>query len=59
VVRLQGTNLEAGKQILHGSAMKIIFATDLEEAANKSCNMAQIVAMAKSQHLDVNFSIPL
>ncbi len=54
-----GTNLEQAKHVLQASTMKIIPANDLEEAASKSCNMAQIVALAKQQHLDVNFSIPI
>ncbi len=54
-----GTNLEQAKHVLQASTMKIIPANDLEEAASKSCNMAQIVTLAKQQHLDVNFSIPI
>ncbi len=59
VVRLQGTNLEQGKQLLHASTLKIIPADDLEEAASRSCKIAEIVSLAKKQHLDVNFSLPL
>lgn len=59
VVRLQGTNLEAGTQLLQASTMKIIPASDLEQAAMKSCSMAEIVSLAKRQDLDVNFSLPL
>jgi succinyl-CoA synthetase beta subunit len=59
VVRLQGTNLELGKQLLHASTLKIIPADDLEEAASRSCKIAEIVTLAKKQHLDVNFSLPL
>jgi len=40
VVRLQGTNLEQGKQLLHASTLKIIPADDLEEAASRSCKVA-------------------
>ena len=39
VVRLQGTNLEQGKQLLHASTLKIIPADDLEEAASRSCKV--------------------
>ncbi len=59
VVRLQGTNLEQGKQLLNASSLKIIPADDLEEAASRSCKIAEIVSLAKKQHLDVNFSLPL
>lgn len=36
VVRLEGTNVEAGKEILKGSQMKIIAADDLDDAAVKA-----------------------
>jgi succinyl-CoA synthetase beta subunit len=41
VVRLEGTNVEEGKQILTASGLKIISANDLTDAANK------VVAAAK------------
>ena len=51
--------MEQGSAILQSSLMKIIPASDLEEAATKSCNIAEIVSIAKKQKLDVNFSIPI
>ena len=36
IVRLEGTNVEAGKKILQDSKLKIITANDLEEAAIKA-----------------------
>lgn len=36
VVRLEGTNVEAGKQILGKSDIKIIAADDLDDAATKA-----------------------
>lgn len=36
VVRLEGTNVEAGKKILKGSPLKIIAADDLDDAAVKA-----------------------
>lgn len=36
VVRLEGTNVEAGKAILKGSPLKIIAADDLDDAATKA-----------------------
>lgn len=36
VVRLEGTNVEAGKQILKTSGMDIITADDLDDAATKA-----------------------
>ena len=43
VVRLEGTNVDEGKNILHGSGLKIITATDLEEAATKAVKEAESV----------------
>jgi succinyl-CoA synthetase beta subunit len=36
IVRLEGTNVEAGKEILHQSGMDIIAADDLDDAAKKA-----------------------
>lgn len=36
VVRLEGTNVEAGKKILKESGMKIISASDLDDAAKRA-----------------------
>lgn len=36
VVRLEGTNVDAGKAILKGSPLKIIAADDLDDAAVKA-----------------------
>ena len=36
VVRLEGTNVEIGKKILSDSGLKIISATDLDDAAQKA-----------------------
>ena len=36
VVRLEGTNVEIGKKILNDSGLKIISATDLDDAAQKA-----------------------
>jgi len=35
VVRLEGTNVEKGKELLAGSGLDIIAADDLEDAARK------------------------
>lgn len=37
IVRLEGTNVEAGKKILKGSDISIIAADDLDDAATKAC----------------------
>ena len=36
VVRLEGTNVEAGKQLLEDSGLAVIAASDLDDAANKA-----------------------
>ena len=41
VVRLQGTNVEAGRQMLADSGMNIIAANDLTDAAKQAVNAAQ------------------
>ena len=37
VVRLEGTNVEKGREMLAGSGLPIIPATDLDDAAQKIC----------------------
>ena len=37
VVRLEGTNVQKGREILEGSGLPIITATDLDDAAEKVC----------------------
>jgi succinyl-CoA synthetase beta subunit len=37
VVRLEGTNVEKGRQILQDSGLPLITATDLDDAAQKAC----------------------
>ena len=39
VVRLEGTNVEAGRRILGESGLKIVAADDLDDAAKKACAM--------------------
>jgi succinyl-CoA synthetase beta subunit len=36
IVRLEGTNVEAGKEILRSSGINIIAADDLDDAAKKA-----------------------
>ena len=38
VVRLEGTNVEQGRQILEQSGLPLITATDLDDAAQKACH---------------------
>ena len=41
IVRLEGTNVEKGKEILNSSGLEIITAKDLEEAAEKAVNLVE------------------
>jgi len=59
VVRLLGTNMKEAKDILENSGARVIFASDLEEAAEKAVKVAKIVDMAQEAHLNVSFELPL
>ncbi len=41
VVRLEGTNVDAGKKIIQGSGLAIIAADDLDDAAKKAVKSIQ------------------
>ena len=41
VVRLEGTNVEDGKRILDQSDIKVITASDLDDAASKVVNLVE------------------
>jgi succinyl-CoA synthetase beta subunit len=41
VVRLEGTNVEKGREILEGSKLPIVTARDLDDAAQKACEAAR------------------
>ena len=41
IVRLEGTNVERGKEILSGSGLEIITAKDLEDAAEKAVSIVE------------------
>ncbi|MDR1233437.1 MAG: ADP-forming succinate--CoA ligase subunit beta [Puniceicoccales bacterium] len=41
VVRFEGTNVEEGKEVLKSSGLKITFANDLDDAANKIVNLCK------------------
>ena len=45
--------MEEAKNILNGSGLRIIAASDLDDAAKKACSVAKIVGMAKEASLDV------
>ncbi len=41
IVRMEGTNVEKGKQLLHDSGLHILIAKDLTEAAEQAVNLAK------------------
>jgi succinyl-CoA synthetase beta subunit len=59
VVRLLGTNMKEAKDLLENSGTRIIFASNLDEAAEKAVKVARIVDMAQEAQLNVSFELPL
>merc|ERR1712226_1691653 len=59
VVRLQGTNVTEAKAIIAGSKMKILSCDNLDEAAKLSANLSDILDLAQSSNVEVNFSLPM
>ncbi len=55
----QGTNVDDAKVLIASSAMKILAVDSLEEAARLSVKLSNIVKLAKSAKLDINFEIPI
>ena len=41
IVRLEGTNVERGKEILSNSGLEIVTAKDLEDAAEKAVSIVE------------------
>jgi len=59
VVRLQGTNVEDAKALIAMSNLRILACDNLDDAAKMAVKLSQIVSMAKSANIDVNFEIPV
>lgn len=59
VVRLQGTNMEAAQKLIADSGLKIFSYADLDEAAEKVCQLAKVVQMAREIDFNVSFELPL
>lgn len=55
VIRLQGTNVEAGRALIEGSGFKMILADDLDDAAQKAVGVADIVTQANKIAIGVQF----
>ncbi|ORX91840.1 succinate-CoA ligase [Basidiobolus meristosporus CBS 931.73] len=59
VVRLQGTRVDAAKQLIQDSGLRIFSISDLDEAAKKAVNLSNIVEMAREADLKIKFELPL
>lgn len=61
IVRLEGTNVEAGLKIIADAQDDIhaISATDLDDGARKACDIARIKKLAEQANFKVSFEIPL
>ena len=59
VARLQGTNLEAAQELINNSGLKIFSFVDLDEAAQKVCQLSKVVKMAREIDVNVSFELPL
>lgn len=56
VVRLQGTNVDAARELIANCGLKMVTATDLEDAATKAVGIATISNDAKKLGVTVEFS---
>jgi succinyl-CoA synthetase beta subunit len=59
VVRLQGTKVEEAQQLISDSGLKIFSFKDLDEAAEKVCQLSKVVQMAREIDVNVSFELPL
>lgn len=59
VCRLQGTNVDDAKVLIASSGLKILPIDNLDEAARLAVKLSNIVSLARSAHIDINFEMPL
>lgn len=59
VARLQGTNYEEAQKLINESGLKIFSFSDLDEAAQKACQLSKVVQMARDIDVQVSFELPL
>ncbi|EGO56246.1 hypothetical protein NEUTE1DRAFT_117246 [Neurospora tetrasperma FGSC 2508] len=57
IARLQGTNMEAARQLINDSGMKIFSIDDLQSAAEKSVQLSKVVKMARDIDVGVEFTL--
>ncbi len=59
VVRLQGTNLDIARKMISDSGLKIFSFDELDEAAEKVCQLSKVVKMAREIDVNVSFELPI
>lgn len=59
VCRLQGTEVDTAKVLIASAGLKILPTDDLDEAARLAVKLSNIVGMARSANLNINFEIPI
>jgi len=59
ICRLQGTRVEDAQALIHASDMRIHARDDLDEAAKLAVKVSQIVSLAKSADVAINFELPI
>lgn len=55
----QGTEVDTAKVLIASAGLKILPTDDLDEAARLAVKLSNIVGMARSANLNINFEIPL
>ncbi|CAG8596618.1 2253_t:CDS:2 [Ambispora gerdemannii] len=58
ILRLQGTEVKAAKELIANSDIRIISTDDFDEAAIKAVKLSQIVKLARSAQVHVTFESP-
>ncbi|KAK9448145.1 ATP-grasp domain-containing protein [Limtongia smithiae] len=59
VARLQGTNVQEAHKLISDSGLKIFSFTELDEAAQKVCQLSKVVTLAREIDVNVSFELPL
>lgn len=55
VVRLQGNKVDEAKELIQNSGLKLVATDDLDAAAKKACTLSEIVKLASSADVKVDF----
>lgn len=56
IIRLKGTNVEEAVKLIDASGIKMIVTNDLDDAATKAANVANIISQAEKVNLEVSFT---